>query len=210
MAEDTAFGIAQRLARTAEAGVGTVYADWAGRYDLESAALGFRLPAMAAAFLARYVPADAGPILDAGVGTGLVGDCLRVLGYGDLTGLDLSPAMLEEAAKTGAYNRLETAVLGEPLPFADDSFAASLCIGVFAPDHAPPECLREIVRVTRPGGPVLLNVVEATWREQGFPTMLEALTAEGRWTLLEERAGWRPYTLGEATRLTRFFVFRVS
>ncbi len=43
--------------------------------------------------------------LDAGCGTGLCGPLLRPLSW-ELTGVDLSPKMLEEAAKRGVYDRL--------------------------------------------------------------------------------------------------------
>ena len=49
------------------------YAAWAATYDSETAALGYSLPFLIAAWVARYVPAGEGPLLDAGCGTGLSG-----------------------------------------------------------------------------------------------------------------------------------------
>jgi predicted TPR repeat methyltransferase len=51
------------------------------------------------------------PILDAGCGTGLAGDCLRVLGYGELVGIDLSEPMLAHAARLGIYAALRPMIL---------------------------------------------------------------------------------------------------
>jgi predicted TPR repeat methyltransferase len=66
------------------------YADWAATYDGETAALGYLLPFLIAAWVARYVPVGDGPLLDAGCGTGLTGPQLKALGYRDIAGLDLS------------------------------------------------------------------------------------------------------------------------
>ncbi len=194
--------------RTKAEGAERVYADWAAKYDADNAALGFRLPAMASAFAARHVPLGSGPILDAGAGTGQVGSALKVLGYDDITAIDISEPMLAVAAKTGAYRGLKRQVLGEPLDFPDGHFAGVICIGCFGPGHAPPSTLRELVRVAMPGGAIVFNVIESSWEGLGFPAVIEELATAGRWQLMEERGNWRPYTIGEPDLLTRLFVFR--
>jgi len=88
------------------------YEKWAAAYDADNAAAGLRLPALAAGFVARYVPLTDRPILEAGCGTGLAGDNLYVLGYRNLVGIDLSPEMLRYAKRLGIYARLERMVLG--------------------------------------------------------------------------------------------------
>ncbi len=193
-----------------EKGAAQIYRDWARTYDAENAALGFRLPYLAAAFAARYIPAGSGPILDAGCGTGIVGSALRVLGYPQITGLDLSPEMLEVAEATGAYADLIEARLGGQLPFDDDSFAGVLCIGSFGPGHAPPDSLVDLVRVARPGAPILFNVVEATWVEQGFPDELDRLESDGAWSLLEASDPFRPYAIGEQHLWGRLFAYQAA
>lgn len=197
---------AEAKAKGAEA----IYRDWAAKYDADNAALGFRLPAIAAAFAARHLPKDASPLLDAGCGTGQVGETLKVLGYRDIAGLDLSPDMLTVAQSTHAYASLTRARLGDPLPYDADQFAGTLCIGSFGPGHAPPSSLRELVRVTRPGGMILFNVVEATWKDQGFPAVCDHLTRNGAWQQIEDSGPFRPYTIGEPDLLTRLFVCRVT
>ena len=44
-------------------------------------AKGFRLPFLGAGLLASYLGRTHGPILDAGCGTGLVGETLMLMGY---------------------------------------------------------------------------------------------------------------------------------
>ena len=188
-------------------GAETLYDIWAAKYDRDTAALGFRLPALAAGFVARYVPRSAGAILDAAAGTGQVGNCLAVLGYDALTGIDISNAMLEKAAKTGRYQSLVQMDLGAPLGFDDGAFAATLCIGAFGPGHAPPACLPELARVTAKGGHVIFNTVEAFWRDQGFPALIRDLEQSGTWRAVERSDPFCPYTLGEEDVETRMFVF---
>ena len=117
------------------------YENWASGYDAENIGNGFRLPSIGAAFVARYVPNDQGPILDAGCGTGLVGEALVILGYENIVGLDISPAMLKLAERLAIYDRLYEQDLGQPIPETDNSFAAVTCFGSLGPGHAPAACL---------------------------------------------------------------------
>ena len=195
-------------ARSAEE-IREAYDDWASDYDAQNLAKGYRVHALAAAYAARHLAPDAGPVLDAGCGTGLVGEALAILGYGPLTGLDISPEMLASAAALGVYDRLSEHELGQPIDEPDGAFAGFACFGSFGPGHAPPSSLEELVRVTRPGGVGLFNLVEATYREQGFPEAMAALEAAGRWRLRERSPAFRAYLLAEPALLCRIFVYEV-
>ena len=188
-----------------------LYDDWSESYDADNLRKGFRLPALAAGMLARHLgPTAEGPILDAGCGTGLVGETLAVLGYGPITGCDLSPEMIAAARRTGAYADFAVADMSKRLPFEDDSFAAFTCIGSFGPGHAPPESLRELARVTRPGGIGVFNLLSATWESQGFPPVIEGLKAAGHWEEVEISAPFRPYLLAEPDLWSRLHVMRMT
>jgi len=210
MTRDDQADIHAVYAQLEQGGAEGFYDDWAAKYDADNAALGFRLPPLAAGLAARYVPRGATPILDAGAGTGQVGMALAVLGYTDITGIDLSTRMLRVARATGAYAATRQQTLGKPLAFPDGHFAASLCIGSFGPGHAPPDSLTELARITRPGGYVIFNVVEHSWKDQGFPALIDRLTAAGTWTVEEDTGPFRPYTIGEPDLLTRMFACRVG
>ena len=93
-----------------------LYQAWAADYDADNLKKGYRLAGIAAALLARYLPRGEGPILDAGCGTGLIGEALAILGYQDIEGLDISERMLEGARTRGVYSKLGTQVLGETGP----------------------------------------------------------------------------------------------
>lgn len=173
------------------------YEHWAETYDSDNLAQGFRLPVQAAAFVARYVAADAmgggGPILDAGAGTGLLGEALAVLGYRDLVGIDLSPGMLARAADRGCYVKLAEMVLGEPLDFPDGHFRAVVASGVFNQAHGPAAAFDELVRITRPGGHLIFSVRDDTAESEGFLAKFAALEAAGRWRLIERSPSFAPY-----------------
>ena len=196
--------------RVQKEGAENFYRSIAKSYDADNAALGYRPSQLGVAFLARYLPPNHAPILDAGVGTGQVGSALKVLGYENITGVDLSEDMLSAAKETGAYAHLVRHRLGERLHFETGSFAAVICIGCFGPGHAPPETLYEFVRIARPDAPIVFNLVEKTWREQGFPEILEDIVAQNLWTLLEDRHGWRTYAFGEPDHFSRMFVFKAT
>ena len=91
------------------------YDQWAPQYEQDLVdTYGYRLPDTIAEDFARWVTPHA-TVLDAGVGTGLVGACLADLGFRDLVGLDNSPAMLAESARKGVYRALHEMTLGQPL-----------------------------------------------------------------------------------------------
>src|SRR5829696_1862217 len=113
------------------------YDEWAEDYEDDMLSLGYAIPAVAAGFVGRHVPVR-GTVLDAGAGTGLFGSILRVLGYEDLVGIDISERMLEKAGEKDAYHSLHRMVLGEPLGFDAASFSAAVSVGVFTTNHAPP------------------------------------------------------------------------
>jgi predicted TPR repeat methyltransferase len=185
------------------------YAEWAKTYDAENAAAGYRNPQLCAAFFARYVSRDAHPILDAGCGTGLAGDCLHVLGYRGVTGVDLSKPMLARAGELGVYDDLFPMVLGEHLDFPDGHFAAVIAAGVFTEGHAPHSSFDELIRVTRRGGHLVFNVRDDVYEQNGFRERQEALEAVGRWRLREQSDPFRPFTIRERHLRARIFVYEV-
>ena len=182
------------------------YDEWAQDYEDDMLGLGYAIPAVAAGFVGRHVPPE-GSVLDAGAGTGLFGEILRVLGYEDLVGIDISERMLGEADKKGAYRTLHRMVLGEPLGFASDSFSAAVSVGVFTTNHAPPEALDELVRVVEPGGHVVFSVRDDVYRDGGFEEKQASLEDDG-WRRVEMSEAFQPFTAGNTSQLTRLFVYK--
>ena len=161
------------------------YDQWAKNYDAElERDFEWRGPQHTAEFFIRYVPREA-RILDAGAGTGLMGEVLAELGYDNLVAMDLSEAMLEEARTKNVYREFHQMVMGEPLAFATDSFDAVVSTGVFAVGHAPASSFDELVRITRPGGHILFTLRTDVYESRGFKEKQAALESEGKWRLVE-------------------------
>jgi predicted TPR repeat methyltransferase len=128
---------------------------------------GYRHPSIALALLTRHLPKGASPLLDAGAGTGLVGQWLRIVGYPSVEALDISEGMLAVARARGCYSALHLRALGAPLPFADGHFAGVVAAGVFTTGHVGPEGLDELVRICARGGVIVLTVKGTLW-DGGF------------------------------------------
>lgn len=186
-----------------------LYDNWAETYERENMVKGYRLPWMGAAMIARYLPVARGPILDAGCGTGLVGEALSVLGYDPLVGCDLSQGMLDHAARRGVYADLATQDMTQRFDWDDNHFAGFVCIGCFGPAHAPPDSLREMVRVTQPGGVGVFSLVDINLDARGFGQVIRDLTESGSWRIVEKTRTFRPYVIDEAEVLTNLFVVEV-
>lgn len=185
------------------------YSSWSSAYDRETAALGYCLPFLISGWLARHVPRGAGPLLDAGCGTGLSGPGLSALGYKRIEGLDLSREMLAIAAARGCYQRLECAALGRALPWPDGYFAAFLSTGVFTEGHAPASSLDELARITRRGGHAVFTVRDIVLERGGFRQAFQRLQAEGKWLPVEESPPFRAFVLAEPEVEVKAFAFRM-
>jgi ubiquinone/menaquinone biosynthesis C-methylase UbiE len=98
-------------------------------------------------------------VLDVACGPGMV-TCEFARHAGEVTGIDLTPAMIAQAQKRQHDAALENIswTVGDavPLPFPDNSF--SLVITRYSFHHllSPSTALAEMVRVCRPGGGVLV------------------------------------------------------
>ena len=159
--------------------VAALYDRWAGTYDEEMAKAGYRHPSICLALLARHLPKGAGPLLDAGAGTGLIGEWLGIIGYREVEALDISQGMLDVAARKGAYQAYHRLALGGALPFGDGHFAGIVSAGVFTTGHVGAEGLDELVRITRSGGVIVLTVKTTLW-DGGVAAKVEELKAAQR------------------------------
>jgi predicted TPR repeat methyltransferase len=167
--------------------VAALYDRWAETYDDEMAKAGYRHPSICLALLARYLPRGASPVLDAGAGTGLIGDWLAIVGYPHVEALDVSPGMLAVAKRKGSYKALHNLALGSPLPFSDGHFAAVVSAGVFTTGHVGKEGLDELVRITRSGGILVLTVKTSLWDDE-FAAMIVTLSNAGLVRVAERTA----------------------
>ena len=92
--------------------VAALYDRWSETYDHEMAVAGYRHPSICLALLARHLPRGASPLLDAGAGTGLIGEWLAIMGYAHVEALDISEGMLAQAAEKGGLPGIPQACAG--------------------------------------------------------------------------------------------------
>ncbi|MDX8503126.1 class I SAM-dependent methyltransferase [Mesorhizobium sp. VK4C] len=184
-------GDANRLAK--------YYHKWADSYELDVEREQYCGPVIVAeltgALQTAYIDRvrAATKILDAGCGTGLVGTELERLGFRSIDGFDLSESMVEKARETGVYRDVRDYVdLNSSLAgYPDASYDMTVCCGVFTLGHVRPEGLRELARVTRPQGLVVVSTrksyAEATSFEDEVLRLQEAGVLEPLQCLIDGR-----------------------
>jgi SAM-dependent methyltransferase len=185
------------------------YDVWAKDYDADlDEGFGWIGPRKAVEYFVKYVPKD-GKVLDAGAGTGLCGQLLAQEGYKDITAMDISRGMLEEARKKNAYKAFDRMVMGEKLDYPDDTFDGVISVGVMTVGHAPATSLDELVRVTRPGGYIVYSLRPDVYRENGFKEKQSVLELAGRWKLGEVSDEFPPMPTGEPDVMHQDWVYQV-
>jgi predicted TPR repeat methyltransferase len=186
------------------------YDAWAEDYDNDLMSFGYKIPSVTSGFIGRYVPAGSQPLLDAGAGTGIMGETLSLLGFDNIVAIDLSRGMLEQARKKNIYSELRQMTLGEPLDFPDNMFAATIATGVFTTGHAPATAFEELIRVTRPGGHIIFSVRADAYLEMGYKDKQTELEQSGLWRLVEITAPFQSLPLGEPEVRNQTLVCQVN
>jgi SAM-dependent methyltransferase len=191
------------------------YDQWASDYDsdLENV-FGWSGPKRAAEDFSRYVSKEA-KVLDAGAGTGLVGQCLAELGYHNLVAIDLSAGMLEIAGKKkvagkDVYTELHQMTLGETLEFPTASFDAVISVGVFTLGHAPASSFRELTRITKPGGYIVFAIRPDVFQNKDFKEIKSELELAGKWKFVEKGEEFKTLPKGEPEVYHQVWIFKIS
>jgi phosphatidylethanolamine/phosphatidyl-N-methylethanolamine N-methyltransferase len=176
--------LSNRIIEMDEGAVKRAYARWAPVYDVTFGRIAEAGRNRAVEHINRFD----GRVLEVGVGTGMslphYSRRLRI------TGIDLSPEMLKKARRRVIRDRLShvEAILemdASDLKFADDSFDIVVAMYVLTVVPDPIQVMRELERVCRPGGQVI--VVNHFSQDHGVRGAVEK--AMGRFG---EALGWRP------------------
>lgn len=164
------------------------YSKWAHLYDRDTLeVMGYVGPQVAADMLDVHLPATDSRVLDAGCGTGLVGEILNQLGYEHVDAMDFSADMLSEAEKKAVYRRLYREDMNGRLNLPDNSYDATICVGTFTFAHVGPHAFDELVRITRPGGHICFTIRDGAYQQYGYRRKMLGLEAARHWQLQELR-----------------------
>ena len=123
-------------------------------------------------------------ILDAGCGSGLVGEELSKEGYSIVHGADIA-AKLMNSIPAGIYQELHNIDLNKPINFTDDFFDAVLCVGTFTFGHVKAKALSEFTRIVKSGGIIGFTINEGVFLDHGFKSELDHLVIQKKITQLD-------------------------
>lgn len=172
------------IGRIEEDVVKSAYRRWAPVYD---ATFG-KVSTVGRKHVVEVINQRHGRVLEVGVGTGLsLADYKRDL---EIVGIDLSPEMLEKARERVTDDDM-THVTGlhemdaSELTFGDATFDTVVAMYVMTVVPDPEKVMRELARVTKPGGEVIL--VNHFSQEEGVRGWVERRMAP-----FAEIIGWRP------------------
>ena len=123
-------------------------------------------------------------ILDAGCGSGLVGEELSKEGYSIVHGADIA-AKLMNSIPAGIYQELHNIDLNKPINFTDDFFDAVLCVGTFTFGHVKAKALSEFTRIVKSGGIIGFTINEGVFLDHGFKSELDHLVIKKKISQLD-------------------------
>ena len=165
------------------------YQEWAETYDKELTENNYAQPQRCAEALTTYAPGKNIRVLDVGCGTGLSGLALQKHGFNNIEGCDFSPLMLKKAEETNSYLRLFEADINRELEIETETYDAAVAVGVLSFAHVRTEALREMLRIIKVNGLLVVGLNEKYWIEDQVDEKLEQLSQEGLLEILSQEHG---------------------
>ncbi len=160
------------------------YDIWAAKYDDDVGSVKDYLAPIEITKVAVETFAPESRILDAGAGTGLVGQALKDQGFETVIAADYSEQMLEIARSKGVYKEIHQCDFSKPTQLDANSFDALVTCGTTS--QVPSASLREYARLVRPGGKILFASATDAWVDCGYAAVFSDLQAEGQIVLISK------------------------
>ena len=165
------------------------YEAWADTYDEEITENNYAQPSRCASALAQFSAIDEINVLDIGCGSGLSGLALNDFGFKNIDGCDFSPSMLEKAKSTNVYQKLFLADINEELDIEEETYDAVCAVGVLAFAHVRTEALRQMLRVVKSKGLLVIGLNEHYWEGGSVGEKIRELSEGDEVELLFEEYG---------------------
>ena len=165
------------------------YEAWAETYDQELSENNYAQPQRCATALADHVDKRDMRILDIGCGTGLSGVALKNQGFSNIEGCDFSSLMIERAKDTNVYQRLFKADINKKLDIETETYDAAVAVGVLSFAHVRTDALREMLRIIKTGGLLVIGLNEKYWSHDKVGEKLEKLSQEQVLEVLSQEYG---------------------
>jgi len=131
------------------------------------------------------LPSDT-PILDFACGTGLVGKYLNEEGFSNVTGIDISQNMLDQAKAKGVYTDLQKVELGKEdfygtfPPLLRNKFSIVTCAGLINNNHMDEKLFEQMLMSLKMDGIIVFAARYSYIGKYWYDEKLESLEALGR------------------------------
>jgi len=159
-----------------------IYKNWASDYEHDVIHLaGYVGHLITTDLLLNYLENKKARLLDAGCGTGLVGEILHKNSFNNIEGVDFSEEMLSVANQKNIYQSLRLVDLTKKLDYEDNSFDAIVCAGTFTCGHVGPEALKEMLRITKKAGYICFTVRKQEWEASPYKEIIDKLENSNLW-----------------------------
>ncbi|XP_064111940.1 uncharacterized methyltransferase Sca_1399-like [Macrobrachium nipponense] len=165
------------------------YSEWAQHFNEIFDSLNYIGHKLVANQAAARIPQEkrgALKVIDIAAGTGRVGRLLRDKGFSNIDALEPSKGMLDVLQKTGAYTNTYAEFLGvgqNSVP--EDMYDVLVMSGGFAEGHIPVSGIDDMIRITKPGGLVIIAMRKSyllceEYKDRLIPYMDE-MERQGKW-----------------------------
>ena len=163
-----------------------LYDDWSknDKYNQDMNDWEYSGPREVVSAFSPHAPNKGIKILDAGCGSGLVGQELLKEGYSIIHGADIATKLMN-SIPAGLYHELHNIDLNKPINFTDDFFDAVLCVGTFTFGHVKAKALSEFTRIVKSGGIIGFTINEGVFLDHGFKSELDHLVIQKKITQLD-------------------------
>ncbi|XP_059151426.1 methyltransferase-like protein 27 [Physella acuta] len=192
------------------------YSEWAidAQYEQDLCETNYRAPLIAAEAMADLFPEAVRKdlyILDIAAGTGLVAGHLKNRGFVKIDALEPVENMINVVKSKNLYLRTFQNFLGEDSAYIEPDYDAVVVCGGMSPGHIPCSGLDEMIRLTKPGGHVIIvmykkyltSVEEFNGR---LEPRMKQLELEGKWEAVSRRVEPNYYHGGDGA----VFIFKVT